>query len=69
MGVVPIDNTGCYVKYTFPPDMPLTSEVYIYQGYDMMTKDDGSVDLRPKLEYWIQNQALSAGNYIIFKGC
>jgi len=30
MGVVPIDNTGCYVKYTFPKDMPLTSDVYVY---------------------------------------
>ena len=52
MGVVPIDNTGCYVKYTFPKDMPLTSEVYGYLGYDMMAKDDGEANLRPKLEYW-----------------
>lgn len=36
MGYVPIDNTGCFVKYSFPNDLPLRSAQYQYQGLDPM---------------------------------
>jgi len=69
MDTIPIDDTGCFVKYTFPNDMAMVSLPYTYQGYDMMSKPGGSSNLILKDQVFINNQAYDKGNFIIFKGC
>lgn len=69
MGLIPVDNLGCYVKYSFPDDFKLTSAVMTYQGYDMMTTSTGNSNLALNQDVFIKNQARENGNYIIFKGC
>lgn len=78
MGPIPIDNLGCYVKYTFPNDMPLPAGVLGgYQssalgGYQMMYSSTNGINLKRDIEYFIDQQAFApagGGNYIILKGC
>ena len=82
MGKIPVDTTGCYVKYTFPNDFVLTgSALAAYQGSGMML----SALQPPGVEYatlnvgsevFIGNQASYVGgapaatpNQIVVKGC
>jgi hypothetical protein len=73
MAQIPIDTTGCYVKYTFPNDLPLKSTGYQYQGIDPMMQAATGTNLIQKTNVFIERQAYSSdpskGNYIIFKGC
>lgn len=69
MGLIPIDDTGCFVKYTFPNDIQLPTTTLTYQGYDMMQNDRGSSNLNVKNEVFITNQVFARGNYIVVKGC
>lgn len=69
MGKVPIDTSGCYVKYTFPNDIPLPEEPLIYLGYDMMANSRGSSNLNIDSEVFIGQQSLRNGNSIVVKGC
>lgn len=85
MGKVPIDNTGCYVKYTFPNDFVLPdSALRAYQGADMMATGNNPVGvvystLNVGSEVFIGNQASAnpdgtaraadKRNQIIVKGC
>lgn len=76
MGVIPVDDRGCYVKYTFPLDMPLPTTAlsggYLSSkdvGEQMMLSSANGINLQPNVEYFIRNQASKNGNYIILKGC
>jgi len=76
MDLIPIDDTGCFVKYTFPDDIPLpsTSLQGGYQsdqaaGYKMMYSSTNGINLKRDIEYFIRNQGFSNGNYIILRGC
>lgn len=66
MGEVPVDNTGCYVKYTFPNDFVLPSNALKggYQGSGMMEKsgnqagvDYSTLNIGATGEVIIDNQA------------
>lgn len=76
MGEVPIDGKGCYVKYTFPNDVPLPATILRggYQSfsaldYRMMYSSSNGINLKRDVEYFIRDQAFAAGNYIVVKGC
>jgi len=62
MGDVPIDNKGCFVKYTFPNDMPLPTGILNggYQSIDtpgkqMMLSSTNGINLKNGIEYFINN--------------
>ena len=69
MAEIPMSNTGCYVKYTFPNDLPLKSSGYQYQGLDSMMQAATGTNLIQKTNVFIEHQAYADGNYIVFKGC
>ena len=72
---MPNTNTECYLSIKFPKDMQLTSESYIYQGYDVMQTDAGNNVLKVSDEnVFIQQQAYLSSNeansnMIVMKGC
>ena len=82
MGKIPVDNTGCYVKYTFPNDFVLPgTALAAYQGSGMMAtagQPPGQeyATLNVGSEVFIGNQASNVGgspaptpNQIVIKGC
>jgi hypothetical protein len=83
MGKIPVDNTGCYVKYTFPNDFVLGSTALAaYQGSGMMATAGKPAavtyaTLNVGSEVFIGNQAsndangnaAATPNQIVIKGC
>jgi hypothetical protein len=74
MGPIPIDTSGCYVKYTFPNDIPLPANGLSYLSSDdvgkkMMFSSSAGINLVEENDYFIRNQEFSRGNYIVVKGC
>jgi hypothetical protein len=62
MGAVPVDDKGCFVKYTFPSDMPLPSTAlaggYLSskeKGEQMMYSSANGINLQQDFEYFIRN--------------
>ena len=75
---VPVEKSGCFVKYTFPNDFQLLTQgagSYIYQGYNIMrtsvidTANDPTGSEGGDATRYSDNIEFSKGNYVIFKGC
>ena len=79
MGKLPVDATGCWVKYTFPDDFVLPSDpLFLYQGSGMMGKSNPSAlaTLTPGSDVYFSHQASVVNglpsprpNEIVIAGC
>lgn len=80
MGDLPIDNTGCFVKVTFPKDMPLPSAALAaYQSDEkaqmrMLESPTNGFNLKRSdpQEVFTSRQGFApdgTGNYVVVKGC
>jgi hypothetical protein len=79
MGSIPVDATGCWVKYTFPNDFVLPSDpLFLYQGKGMMGKVNPNVltTLTPGSDVYYSHQASvvkgvasTRPNEIVVAGC
>lgn len=60
---IPNTNEGCYLSIKFPEDIQLTSESYIYQGYEVMQTADGNNVLKVSdSNVWIRQQPYDLSN-------
>ena len=72
---IPNTNENCYLSIKFPDDIQLTSESYIYQGYEVMQTDENKNMLKVSdSNVWIRQQPydlsnLANSNMIVMKGC
>lgn len=62
---VHLEITGCYVKYTFPKEiMVSTADLTSFSGYNLMLAADNSAGITP-----VARDLAGATKFVIMKGC